>query len=86
MDREASNLWLRRIKLIAETERFVVSTQENLIGTRNRQKYNHRYGVDEKCWLFRNSNESIKHIIEGCKMLAQRKYAQRHKDVCEIIH
>ena len=52
----------------------------------NYQKHILRYNVHEKCRLCGNPNETIEHIIDGCKMLAQREYTRRHNDVCGIIH
>ena len=33
-----------------------------------------------------NPNGTIEHIIDSCRMLAQREYTRRHNDVCGIIH
>ena len=50
------------------------------------QKHMFRHNVDEKFRLWENPNETIEHITNGCRMLAQREYTRRHNDVCGIIH
>ena len=86
VDKKASNLWLRRGELFPETEGFVVAIQDKVIGTRNYQKHILRHNVDDKWRLCGNPNETIEHIIDRCRMLAQRDYTRMHNYVCRIIN
>ena len=74
------------VLLFPETEGFVVAIHDKVIGTREYKKHILWQNVDDKCRLCGNPNETIEHIIDGCRMLAQREYTRRHNDVCGIIH
>ena len=67
-------------------EGFVVAIQDKVIGNRNYQNHILPHNVDDKCRLCGNLNETIKHIIDGCRELAQREYTRRRNDVCGIIY
>ena len=62
-----------------------MAIQQKVIGTRNYQKDILRHDVDDKCRLCENPNEAIEHIIDDCRIMAQREYTRRHNDVCGII-
>ena len=72
MNKEDSNLWLRKGELFSETKEFLVDIQYNVIGISNYQKNIVCHNVDERR-LCGNPNETIKHTIDGCRMLAQRE-------------
>ena len=38
------------------------------------------------CCLCKCKNETISHIVSGCKILASSKYLNRHNDVAKYIH
>ena len=48
VDKEASNLWLRREELFPETKGFVVAIQEKVIVTRKYQKHILTHNVDDE--------------------------------------
>lgn len=88
IDIAASNAWLTQGNLFGETEGFIIAIQDQIIATRNYQKYiiKDPKTPTDKCRLCHTQTETIEHITGGCPILAPRQYTQRHDDVCRIIH
>ena len=42
--------------------------------------------ADGKCRLCQQSDETIKHIILACSILAKEQHIQRHDSVCAQLH
>lgn len=88
VDKLASNEWLRRGELFPETEGFMVAIQDQVIETRNYQKYiikkqNFHTDICRRC---NSASETIQHITGACKSIAQTDYKHRHDQVAYIIH
>lgn len=88
VSRELSYKWLRLGYLFPETEGYLISIQDQVVATRNYQRYiikdpQVKNDMCRKCHLFQ---ETIDHITGGCKLLAATDYTQRHNNVAKIIH
>ena len=78
---EDSWRWLGNGFLKKETEGLNLAAQEQALRT-NLIKH----GIDKTsetplCRLCRNSTENVRHVISGCKRLAQREHKKRHDKV-----
>lgn len=43
-------------------------------------------GKDTKCQLYKEQNETVHHIVSGCKMISGTKYSYRHNQVAKYVH
>lgn len=88
IDIEASNAWLSKGNLYKETEGFMVAIQDQIINTKNYQKYiiKDTTVVSDKCRLCNTNQETIDHITGGCPFLANKQYTERHNNVAKQIH
>lgn len=88
VDKEASNAWLRRGILFPETEGFMLAIQDQVVGTKNYQRYIVKsvQAADDRCRKCREQSETIQHITGGCSALAQSDYLYRHNQVANIVH
>ncbi|KAL0810285.1 hypothetical protein ABMA28_010444 [Loxostege sticticalis] len=88
VDKAASNAWLRRGELFPETEGFMIAIQDQIIETRNYQKYimKIRNLPTDLCRKCHSSSETIQHITGACKSIVQTDYKHRHDQVANIIH
>jgi ribosomal protein L37E len=84
---EASNKWLTRTDLFAETEGFLTAIQDQVIPTRNYKKYILKHpNADELCRRCGKESETIQHITAACEQLASTEYAKRYDGVAKVIH
>ncbi|XP_052748311.1 uncharacterized protein LOC128200110 [Galleria mellonella] len=86
VDKEASNAWLSRGILYPETEGFIIAIQDQVIETRNYQKYITKTLTSDTCRKCNSSPETIQHITGSCKAIVQTDYKHRHDQVAYIIH
>ncbi|XP_052755669.1 uncharacterized protein LOC113521769 [Galleria mellonella] len=86
VDKEASNAWLSRGILYPETEGFIIAIQDQVIETRNYQKYITKTLTSDTCRKCNSSPETIQHITGSCKAIVQTDYKHRHDQVANIIH
>ncbi|XP_063891872.1 uncharacterized protein LOC135117208 [Helicoverpa armigera] len=88
VDKNASNAWLQRGELFPETEAFMMAIQDQVIDTRNYQKYIIRIPnlPTDTCRHCHSSSETIQHITSACRALAQTDYKHRHDQVASIVH
>ena len=70
--------WLRGGYLYKRTEGFVCAAQEDVIYTRNYCSSVAHMDVENKCRMCGEPGESIRHLVSGSTMLAQREYRRRH--------
>jgi hypothetical protein len=70
--------WLRGGYLYKRTEGFVCAAQEDVIYTRNYYASVAHMDVENKCRMCGEPGESVRHLVSGCTMLAQREYRRRH--------
>lgn len=72
-------------QLFGENEGFIVAIQNNVIPTRNYQKYVSKLSiVTGKCWISNSQTEIIQHKISGCRVITE--YLKWHNLTTAIIH
>ena len=87
VDIEASNKWLTKADLFAETEGFLTAIQDQVILIRNYKKYILKQpDIDELCSRCGKESETIQHIIAACEQLAATEYVKRHDGLAKVIH
>lgn len=87
IDPKISTAYLTRGVLMPETEGFITAIQDQIIATRNYQKYIAKLDVpNDRCRLCNNSAETIQHLSSGCTYLAPKDYLRRHDRAGGIIH
>lgn len=87
IDAAASNAWLSRADIFAETEGFMLAIQDQVIATRNYLKYIVKANVeDDLCRRCMKAPETIQHITGACQELAGLEYTHRHNTVAKIVH
>ena len=81
-----SRRWIERPYLRYETESLICAAQEQALATNyTRAKI---WGSDKSslCRLCKEQNETVHHIVSGCKMLCGTQYTYRHNQVAKYIH
>src|SRR6266478_3424239 len=70
-----------------ETEGFMIAIQDQVIQTKNYQKYIEKSGItSDLCRMCKKCSETIQHIISGCSCIANTEYLHRHNLSCKIVH
>jgi len=73
--------------LFAETQGFLTVIQNQVILTRNYNKYILKQpNIDELCRRCGKESETIQHITAACEQLAPTEYLKRHDGQAKIIH
>jgi hypothetical protein len=86
-DKDASLQWLKCGTLYAETEGFMIAIQDEVIATKNHQKYIQKLDVtNDRCRICKAQSETIQHLTAGCSALANSDYLHRHNLSCKIVH
>lgn len=87
VDKLASNNWLHRGDLFRETEAYMIAIQDNVLPTRNYQRYVIKTpNVKDECRKCGEKGETVEHIISGCKTMAGEEYTKRHNSIAKVIH
>ena len=86
VDRAKSNQWLKLSKFRFETESLICAAQEQTLGTKYVATKIWGSGNDTKCRLCMEQNETINHIVSGCKMLVSTQYTYRHNQLAKYFH
>lgn len=88
VDYKASNEWLCKGNLFAETEGFMFAIQDRVIPTKNYRKYIIKDPTitTDSCRLCHLRQETIEHITAGCPFLASKQYTDRHNNVARQVH
>ncbi|XP_033231999.1 uncharacterized protein LOC117182982 [Belonocnema kinseyi] len=55
-------------------EEFITAIHDKVVSTRNYRKHVLNQDVVDRCRLCGDTNESIKHITDGCRIMSQREY------------
>ena len=79
VDQEKTHQWLRSSGLKSETEGLIIAAQDQSLATKS---YHHKIinnDSDPKCRMCREFEETIDHILSGCRVLAKTEYIQRAK-------
>ncbi|KAL1446181.1 hypothetical protein WDU94_006595 [Cyamophila willieti] len=84
--KENSITYLKKGELYPETEGFITAIQDNVIATKNHQKFILKTLTEDKCRLCKEKGETIDHVIGSCRILANTEYLNRHNQVAKIIY
>lgn len=84
---QLSTKWMELGHLYAETEGFMCAIQDQVIPTKNYQKYITQNNTDsDYCRMCKSTSETIQHITAGCPSLAPTEYLNRHNLTAKILH
>ena len=86
VDKDLSYAWLHKFQLRSETESLLCAAQEQVLATKYIRAKIWKKGNDVKCRLCGEQDETVHHIISGCKMLAATQYLFRHNQVGKYLH
>jgi len=78
--------WLSNSNLRFETESLICAAQEQALATKHVQAKIWKTGTSGKCRLCKEQDETISHIISGCKILAATKYLYQHDQIATYLH
>ena len=80
--------YLRQTKedLKRETESLIVAAQNQSIRANLVKARIDKNQGDSLCRMCRKVDESIDHIVSGCRKLAQKEYKRRHDNLGKIVH
>ena len=84
--REDSWRWLRNGFLKKETEGLILAAQEQALRTNSIKHSIDKTSETPLCRLCRDCSETVRHIVSGCKKLAQRECRKRHDKVALRVH
>jgi len=85
-DIEASNKWLTKADLFAETDGFLTATQDQVTLTRNYKKYILKQpDTDELCRRCGKESETIQHITAACEQLTATECVKRHDGLTFLL-
>ena len=87
VDQDKTHRWLKAAGLKAETEGFIIATQDQRLPTRWYQ-YNilKKPDVDPKCRLCGRFDETIDHLVSGCPELAKTENIHYHNKAAAHMH
>ena len=83
---DLSKAWLKNSYFRFETESLICAAQEQALATKYTRSKIWKQGNDTKCRLCGEHNETVHHIVSGCKMLAVNQYTFRHNQVGKYLH
>lgn len=87
VDLKASLEWLRTGTLYPETEGFMLGIQDQVVNTRNYQKYIIKADIPtDSCRKCSTTQETVEHILSACQSLASSQYLERHNKVAIILY
>ena len=78
--------WLRNGFLIKETEGLILAAQQQALRTNSIKCSIDKTPETPLCRLCGDATEAVRHIVSGCKKLAQREYRKRHDKVTLRVH
>ena len=81
-----SRQWLEKPYLRYETESLICAAQEQALATNYTRSKIWGSNKSPKCRLCGEKNETVHHIVSGCKMLCGTQYLYRHNQVAKYIH
>eukprot|EP00957_Ditylum_brightwellii_P211253 15365955-Ditylum_brightwellii.AAC.1 len=86
VDLEKLHQWLRQARLQPETKAAICAAQEQTIATNFVSKKILKMNVNPLCRLCCKVNETMSHIVSGCKQLAGTKYTKQHDKIFQYPH
>ena len=69
-----------------ETEGLILAAQEQALRTNSIKRSIDKTSETPLCRLCGDCSETVRHIVSGCKKLAQREYRKRHDKVALQVH
>ena len=84
--REEKWLWQRDRSIKRETESLIMAAQEQTNRTNTIKVKIDKIQAESKCRLRGKVDETVRHIVYKCPMLAQREYKKRHHWRMRKIH
>ena len=81
-----SRRWLEIPYLRFETESLLCAAQEQALATNYTRAKIWGSGKSSLCRLCKEQNETVHHIVSGCKMLCGTQYTYRHNQVAKYLH
>ena len=63
-----------------------MAAQDQGLYTRNYQAQIMKNGVDSKCQMCDQYDETVDHLVSGCPVIHPTEYKNRHDRVCQYIH
>ena len=69
-----------------ETESLIFADQEEAHATNHIRSKIWGNGTEGKCRLCKEKDETVHHIVSGCKMLCGTQYLNQHNQICKYIH
>ena len=85
-DLNKSYQWLEKTNIRDNTEALIMAAQEQALKTRAIEAKIYHTRQDSKCRLCGENDETIQHIVSGCKKLAGTAYTERHNQVALIVY
>uniref|UniRef100_H3A543 Reverse transcriptase domain-containing protein n=1 Tax=Latimeria chalumnae TaxID=7897 RepID=H3A543_LATCH len=82
---EDANIWLTKCHLKGETEALLIAAQDQALNTNSHRVRILHSGTESKCRMCKAKEETVAHIISGCKILAKGSYKERH-NITRSIH
>uniref|UniRef100_H3A542 Reverse transcriptase zinc-binding domain-containing protein n=1 Tax=Latimeria chalumnae TaxID=7897 RepID=H3A542_LATCH len=82
---EDSSKWLTKCHLKGETEALLIAAQDQALNTNSHRVRILHSGTESKCRMCKAKEETVAHIISGCKILAKGSYKERH-NITRSIH
>ena len=87
MDQDKTHKWLKAAGLKAETKGFIIAAQHQNLPTHwHQHSILKKPDVDPKCRLCGRFDETIDHLVPGCRELAKTEYIHRHNKAAAHIH
>uniref|UniRef100_H3AR93 Reverse transcriptase zinc-binding domain-containing protein n=1 Tax=Latimeria chalumnae TaxID=7897 RepID=H3AR93_LATCH len=85
---EDSSKWLRTVHLKPPTEALIITAQDQALRTNWLGHYVLKTAGEttDRCRRCRKFAETVMHIVNGCPMLAQGVYHERHNQVASALH
>lgn len=86
IDRPTTFNWLNSGRIKGETESLIFSAQDQAISTNYIKNKIMGQNINPKCRHCKASDETVRHIISACPILAKTEYLERHNKVCQYLH
>ena len=86
INQDSTHQWMRNSGLKVETEGFITAAQGQSLPTKLYQHRIIKIGLDPKCRMCHNWDESVDHIVPGCPVQAKDEYLHRHDKAAEKMH
>ena len=78
--------WLQKGDLKRETESLIVTAHNQSIRRNLAKRRMKKIQGESLCRVCRKVDESIDHIVSGCRKLVQTEYKRRHDNLGKIVH